>query len=206
MDFLFRVIAPKGREERPEGTASTEEIAEGLALAKAREVALLAPGAIIVAADTLVELDGQVFGKPSSPTEAETMLLKLRGRTHQVVTGVAVADTSSGRYQVLSKTSSVTMRPYTQEEVRRFVASGNSIDKAGAYAVQDTLFKPAGRVDGCYLNVVGLPLCSVVESLEEFGLSTRPRAGWSPPGDCRECPLLWRCSFRMTARPRQPRD
>ncbi len=190
LDYPFHIIPPTSREECSKATASPAEIAKNLALAKAMEVAPAALGSLIVAADTLVVFNGQVFGKPSDPTEAETMLLRLRGRTHQVVTGLAVADSSSERYRVLSKTSSVTMRPYIIEEIRRFVASGNSLDKAGAYAVQDPVFKPALRVEGCYLNVVGLPLCTLVETLKELGLRAKLKPGWRPTDECRECPLL----------------
>ena len=190
LDYPFHIIPPINREECSKTTASPAEIAKNLALAEAMEVAPAALGSLIVAADTLVVFNGQVFGKPSDPIEAETMLLRLRGRTHQVVTGLAVADFSSERYRVLSKTSSVTMRPYIIEEIRRFVASGNSLDKAGAYAVQDPVFKPALRVEGCYLNVVGLPLRTLVETLKEFGLSAELKPGWRPTDECRECPLL----------------
>ena len=190
LDIAFRIKRPIRRERYSQTAASPAEIAKNLALAKAREVAPMALGSLVVAADTLVALDGHILGKPSGPKEAEAMLLKLRGRTHQVVTGLAVADSSSGCYRVVSKTTSVTMRPYTIEEIKRFVASGNSLDKAGAYAVQDSVFKPAQRVDGCYLNVVGLPLCDLIETLVEFGVNARVKAGWRPPDECQECPLL----------------
>ncbi len=167
--------------------ASLAEITETLALSKAREIAPEAPQSIIVGADTLVAINGHILGKPSGPEEAEAMLMELSGRTHQVVTGLAVVDTVEGRQQISSETSAATMRPYSAEEALRYVASGEPLDKAGAYAVQDASFKPATRVEGCYLNVVGLPLCSLIKILRRFGVETEHRFAEMEPGDCGAC-------------------
>ena len=129
-------------------------LAEGLALLKARAVAAEA-GQAVIGADTVVVLDGDVLGKPADPTEATAMLLALRGRSHQVVTGVAVV---AERTVVGHARVAVTMRGYSDEEVARYVESGRPFDKAGAYAIQDADFAPVERYEGCECAVIGLPL------------------------------------------------
>lgn len=144
---------------------------------------------VALGADTVVVLDGKVLGKPSSSSEAIDMLESLRGRTHAVVTGVTAAESWSGRRLSVSKLSHVTMRRYSYDEAAAYVESGEPFDKAGAYAVQDPDFRPAQSVEGCYLNVVGLPLCEVMELMESAAPKARLRPEWRTPPDCRECPL-----------------
>jgi len=79
------------------------------------------------------------------------------------------------------------MRDYTDEEIKGYIASGDAMDKAGAYAVQHPHFRPAARVDGCYLNVVGLPLCALAQMLKEAGVKVEPRPDWALPPQCGEC-------------------
>ena len=124
--------------------------------------------AVIIAADTTVTIDEQSMGKPTDRLEAIAMLKQLRGRWHQVVTSVAVGLNLCDRPEdtrTRSVVSDVRMRNYEDDEIERYVASGVPYDRAGAYGVQDTEFNPAESVLGCYLNVVGLPLCALRELL-----------------------------------------
>ena len=157
-----------------------------VALVKARCVADLGEDEVALAADTLVvSPDGRVLGKPAGPEDARGMLLGLRGRAHAVITGV-VLRTSGEREWGAAVTTRVHMRAYTEAEVERYVERGEPYDKAGGYAVQDAEFRPVERLEGCYLNVVGLPLCAAARGLETLGLAVQSGAGdWRPP--CQYC-------------------
>lgn len=133
------------------------EAAERLARAKAAKVAADAPaGAVVLAADTIVVLDGEALGKPRDPDDARRMLRALRGRSHDVVTGVALA--RDGRLVSGRETTEVVFAPMTDEEVEAYVASGEPADKAGAYALQGLGGLFVERIDGTPSNVIGLPL------------------------------------------------
>ena len=112
-------------------------------------------------------LDGRLLGKPADGAEAREMLRSLRGRAHTVVTGVAVA--GPGGVVSGAKATIVRFRGYSDEEIEEYVRGGSPMDKAGAYGIQDREFAPAAAVTGCYLNVVGLPLCLAGELLREAG-------------------------------------
>ena len=187
----FTAVAPEV-DETPRSGESPEDLVLRLSLEKARWAAGRAGAAAVLGADTVVVLDGEVLGKPDSPQRATNMLARLRGRTHRVVTGVTALDGRSGRWLASAKTSHVTMREYTDAEVAAYVASGDPMDKAGAYAVQNDSFRPAAGVDGCYLNVVGLPLCEVVTLMKDLGSPVRLRDGWRPPSRCVDCALAGR--------------
>lgn len=144
-------------------------LAARLAQAKAREARRTVGGAAwVLAADTVVDLDGQPLGKPAHDGEAAAMLRELRGRVHKVHTGVALAF-PKGQLLVRRVTTFVRMRAYSEEDLRLYVASGDPRDKAGAYAIQHRGFQPVEEVEVCYANVVGLPLCAVVRLLLEAG-------------------------------------
>lgn len=145
--------------------------------------------AVVIGADTTVALDRQLLGKPAGRAQATEMLRALRGREHTVLTGVTVLDAASGHRISTSKSTTVLMREYSDDELEAYVASGEPMDKAGAYAVQDEHFRPAAEVRGCYLNVVGLPLCEVVRLLTEMGVRADVRRGWEVPAQCRDCAL-----------------
>jgi MAF protein len=143
---------------------------------------------LVVAADTIVALDGRQLGKPADAEEAREMLAALRARTHEVITGVALLRASTGtRPYVGSVRTLVEMRDYRDDEIEAYVATGRPLDKAGAYAIQDQDFDPVARIDGCYLNVVGLPLCEVQRGLRALGLPTTedPDEEYRPP--CKRC-------------------
>lgn len=157
------------------GVAATAQ-AMALAEAKARDVAAelraSAGGpALVLGADTLVVLEGRPLGKPASRDDARQMLRALRGRPHQVVTGVALCEVPSGRGAAEAVTSDVLMRAYSDAEIDAYVATGEPDDKAGAYAVQGAGGRLVVRVDGCYTNVVGLPLGTTARLLRAFGLA-----------------------------------
>jgi MAF protein len=174
-----------GRQELP------EEVARRLALSKARFVAdrntLELP---ILGADTIVSLDGRILGKPKTRTEARQMLRALCGRSHQVITGVAVIEPISRRVLVEHQGSNVMMRRYSETEIEAFIATGEAMDKAGAYAIQDATFHPVASVAGCYSNVMGLPMCTAIWMLQELGGCVSPLPGWEPPGPCLKCEAL----------------
>ena len=136
------------------------------------------PG-VVVAADTTVVLDGANIGKPRDPEEAVYILKRLRGRAHHVYTGLSLAKTGAhgvgdGHWSALCHTL-VHMRDYSDDELRAYVASGSPLDKAGAYAIQDRNFHPVIRIEGCYLNVMGLPLCELIGGLRELGVAVAAR-------------------------------
>jgi septum formation protein len=142
-----------------------------VALAKARAIKADAHE-VVVAADTIVALDGTALGKPGDAAAADHMLRTLRGRGHDVLTGVAIRRGGPDGQEWGGVVSTrVVMRDYGDEEIAAYVSRGEPFDKAGGYAVQDSLFSPVARCDGCYLNVVGLPLCAVVSGLQALGVA-----------------------------------
>lgn len=164
-----------------------EQFAHRLASGKALAAASLTPRGIVIGADTIVALEGHVLGKPESVRVAVEMLERLRGRPHHVYTAVCAVDAETGRVVTGGADTLVTMRDYSDAELEAYVATGEPFDKAGAYGVQDMRFRPADSVDGCYLNVVGLPLCITVGLIRQLGAMVRLDAGWRPPDGCRPC-------------------
>ncbi len=163
----FQVAAAQMEEEAEAGEAP-QDMAGRLALAKARVVAALHPEALVVGCDTVVALRGEVLGKPADAAEAGAMLRRLRGRPHRVCTGVAVV--GQGREAVEVAETTVLMRPYSDVELVAYIASGDPLDKAGAYAIQHPVFRPVASWEGCYANVVGLPLCHLVRLLRAWSV------------------------------------
>ncbi|MBI4336612.1 MAG: septum formation protein Maf [Chloroflexi bacterium] len=183
----FRTLPSEGQEAPREDGETPEAYASRLALQKAQQVAARIGQGLVLGADTVVVLDDQVLGKPHSPQEAQDMLKALAGRTHRVITAVAVGNAATGGWRMAHQVTQVTMRPYTVQEMDAYIGAGGPFDKAGGYAVQDPVFRPVERVEGCYLNVVGLPLCTVADLMQQFGLRPRPQPGWEPPGNCPAC-------------------
>ena len=147
-------------------------IVEANACAKRDAVALrLNRPALIIAADTLVFLEERVLSKPADKAEARAMLRRLSGNTHQVVSGVAVIDTATGRGAVGSETTDVTFRTLTDDEIGRFVEAVNPVDRAGAYTVDGPGSLIVARYDGCYQNVLGLPVVRLDKLLRGIGHS-----------------------------------
>lgn len=177
LDLPF-VIRPAGVEEMNHSTESPAAMAVRLSQAKARATLTDVQSGLIVAADTLVYLDGQLLGKPAGPAAAVDMLCRLRGRPHLVFSGVTLLDAQSRWKRTELAETAVWMRDYSDEEIAVYVASGDPLDKAGSYAIQYQNFSPVSRVDGCFANVMGLPLCHLYCMLREVGLapSARPVA------------------------------
>ncbi|HYY06677.1 MAG TPA: Maf family protein, partial [Candidatus Limnocylindria bacterium] len=140
-------------------------------------VAARSQGAVLLAADTVVVLDGVALGKPAGPAEARAMLRRLRGREHEVITGVAVVDTRTGREAARAVVSRVRMASYSDATLDAYVASGAPLDKAGAYAIQDLGGALVERLAGSYTNVVGLPVEETRRLLAEFGVPVSAPAG-----------------------------
>jgi septum formation protein len=156
-------------------------VAARLAATKAVAASERRADSAVLAADTVVTLEGDVLGKPMDPADALAMLGRLSGRAHDVITGVAVARNGSVVFELTARTV-VHMRDYDCEDVDRYIASGRPFDKAGAYGIQDEDFHPVARIEGCYPNVVGLPLCEVARGLRAVGLRpTPPVAEVEPP-------------------------
>ena len=139
---------------------------------KARAVAREWSGgpAVVLGADTEVVLDGRYLGKPRDAADAALMLRALGGRTHEVVTGVALVEAPSGREETIAVTTRVTMIAAGDDEIAAYVATGEPLDKAGAYAVQGQGAHLVARVDGCFTNVVGLPVEATRRLLERWGV------------------------------------
>ena len=142
-----------------------------LAEAKARAVLERArPDHIIVGADTSVVIDGEILGKPSDADDAHRMLRQLRGRTHQVYTGIAILRTADSFVLTDVCVTDVPMRAYSDDEIDSYVRSGDPLDKAGAYGIQNPDFQPVAHMDGCYASVMGLPLCHLTVLLRNLGV------------------------------------
>jgi septum formation protein len=157
-------------DETPEGYAIR------VALDKARVVALKARTGLVIAADTIVVLDGEILGKPSDEGDAERMLTRLSGKVHRVLTGLAVMDVATGKALTRISTTRVRFRSLAPQEIASYVATGEPLDKAGAYGIQGRGALLIDRIDGCYSNVVGLPLSLLGVLLSAFGVDvTRPK-------------------------------
>lgn len=166
-DLPFRCVSVDV-DETPHAEESAKAMVQRLAGSKARSAVAEFPDAIIVAADTTVDLDGQIIGKPSDAADAVRMLKRLRGRAHRVYSGVVVGTTH--RHIALLAETVVWMRDYSDHEIEAYVATGDPLDKAAAYAIQHPTFRPVARIEGCYSNVMGLPLCRVYLGLREVGI------------------------------------
>lgn len=170
-------MAPSDVEETLAGPP-TPAAAAALALRKARAVAAGRGEGVVLGADTIVVIDGRALGKPADAAEARAMLRTLRGREHEVITGVAVVDARTGREAAAAEVSRVRMAAYSDEQIEAYVASGSPLDKAGAYAIQDLAGALVAGLDGSYTNVVGLPLETARRLLEAFGVAvSAPPAG-----------------------------
>jgi len=168
--FAFEV-APAEVDESYTAGEDPAAFAERLALHKAEAVARrFSPpeDVVVLGADTVVVADGEVLGKPASADDARAMLRKLSGIIHRVITGVALAAPGTSRRAGGHEVTRVYFRPLTEEEIAAYVATGEPLDKAGAYAAQGQASRFVTRVEGCYFNVVGLPVALVDRLLREW--------------------------------------
>lgn len=150
---------------------SPDSLVQRLAREKVQAVAAQQLNCIVLGADTVVVLDGQVLGKPVDAADATAMLRGLRGRDHQVLSAVYACDETHGLAAGALSETLVTMRAYEDAEIAAYVASGDPIDKAGAYAIQHREFAPAAAIDGCFSGVMGFPLADVAEVLRAVGVA-----------------------------------
>ncbi len=164
----FRVI-PSDIEETLAPGPLPDAVAR-LALDKARTVAARLPTGIVLGADTVVVIDGRPLGKPVDAADARAMLRSLGGRVHEVITGVAVVDARLGRWASTAVVSRVRMAGYGEAEIDAYVATGEPLDKAGAYAIQGRGAGLVAALDGSFSNVVGLPLEETARLLAAFGV------------------------------------
>jgi len=148
-----------------------EQYAGRLSLDKARAAAVTAGEGIVIAADTIVILKNEILGKPSNAQDAVRMLSMLSGKTHLVMTALTVLDAATGKTMTRLSRTKVTFHRLTAEEIASYVRTGEPHDKAGAYGIQGKGALLVSRIEGCYFNVVGLPLSILGEMLEEFGVS-----------------------------------
>ena len=169
------------RAEQPLPSRFVDPVAwtEGQALAKARDVAPRWPDSLIIGADTVVVVDQHLLGKPRHRDDAVRMLTMLSGRDHQVVTGVAVIDGRTGREVTAHSITRVWIRPLDMATIQGYVETLEPMDKAGAYGIQGKGAILVRRIEGCYFNVVGLPLSLLADLLARFGVCWWT---WSRPG------------------------
>lgn len=165
------VIVTADVAEDPQPDETPAAMAQRLSQDKARAVAARCPGALVLACDTVVALGDTIMGKPQDAPEAACMLRQLRGRRHQVLTAVTALNTLDRKEFTTCSITDVWMRSYTDDEIAAYVATGDPLDKAGAYAIQHAGFHPVALLDGCYSGVMGFPLAHVVEALQAEGVT-----------------------------------
>jgi septum formation protein len=172
----FEIARANVNERRKRGESAglmTRRLAQAKAEAIVKKLGNKSLQAIVIGADTTVEVNGELLGKPQSSAEARKMLRKLSGRSHRVVTSVAAIRLPDRTQAIATESTRVRFAQLNADEVAEYVATGEPLDKAGAYAVQDIGGRFIERIDGCYFNVVGLPLARLYRML--IGL------GWRPP-------------------------
>jgi septum formation protein len=164
-------VAPADVDEDIMPGEAAETYATRVARDKARIAAARIHVGIVIAADTIVVLDNEILGKPADSTDAARMLEKLSGRVHRVITAIVIKDAGTGRELEKSAETRVWFRNLSPVEIASYVESGEPLDKAGAYGIQERGALLVDRIEGCYYNVVGLPLSILVELLQEIGLN-----------------------------------
>jgi septum formation protein len=173
-NILFTAKPTDIPEDARPGEAA-RDCAERLAREKAMAIAHLYPDAFVLGADTIVVVDGEMLGKPRDPADAARMLRLLSGRSHQVITGVCLAEPYSGnalqQMRTASETTLVTFEPLTEEDIQYYITTREPMDKAGAYAIQGMASRWVSRIEGDYSNVVGLPVPLVYRLLREHGFT-----------------------------------
>jgi septum formation protein len=165
----FSVI-PSRFDENSVTLSSPESYVRLLAEGKAKDISMQYPDNWIIGADTIVFIDNSILGKPGSRAEARTMLTRLSGKTHQVITGYCICCKAKDRFFSDSVKTDVHFKKLTEKEINWYINSGEPFDKAGAYAIQGIGTFLVKRINGSYTNVVGLPVCEVLEFLISAGI------------------------------------
>ena len=186
----FQVISADVPEDQIAGELA-QDMAMRLSLEKASALAERLTDGLIIGADSTVVLDGEVLGKPADADDAWRMLRRLSGTQHQVMTGLSVVNAATGDSQTDWMASDIKLRTLSEAEMDASIRSGTPFDKAGAYAVQDRDLRPAKWWKGCYSNIVGLPLCRLLEMLQALGYSAPDPTTLQAPSGCTVvCPFL----------------
>jgi len=162
------VVRKSGADEENDVPAEPKQHVLALSRRKAEHVAATEPDALVVGADTIVVIDGDILGKPASRQHAFDMLKRLSGRTHRVFTGFTVLDTRSGASVADVEVTEVHFRELEEDEIWRYIDTGSPMDKAGAYGIQDQSAVFVDRINGCFYNVVGFPLARFYLRMREF--------------------------------------
>jgi septum formation protein len=162
------VVHPANVSEIPRDGELPRAFAERMAREKALAVFALRPNDLVLGADTVVVVDGEILGKPRDAADAVRMLRRLSGRKHEVITGVCVAGPKPKAENTRSETTLVVMNALSDDEIRSYVATGEPMDKAGAYAIQGRASRWISRIEGDYFNVVGLPVALACRMLKEI--------------------------------------
>jgi len=155
-------------DETPLPHEAPHTLVQRLSRQKMQAVAAHYPKALVIGADTVVVLDDHILGKPASPAEARRMLLALRGKQHHVYSAISVCAPHSHGLQTALSDIVVTMRPYSDAELEAYIATGDSLDKAGGYAIQHAGFAPVAAIEGCYAGVMGFPLKTLRQLWPDF--------------------------------------
>lgn len=169
LDLRFDCLPAQINEDFQPGETAREG-ARRIAWNKAEDVRKKVKNALIIAADTVVVCNGEVLGKPDDARDAFCKLSQLRGREHEVITAVCVMDAESGLCEVQDEITRVCFRDMTDEEIRAYIMTGEPMDKAGAYGIQGLGAVFIDRIEGCYFNVVGLPLSKLYSMLQRQGV------------------------------------
>lgn len=157
-------------DESPRPNEPPVDLVCRLSREKAEAVAKRHPQALIIAADTIVVFQNQILGKPANSAHATEILTRLSGKNHFVYSALTLHQLSTGRTEIKLNTTTVQMRHYTEAEIATYVATGDPLDKAGAYAIQHPDFSPVAKLDGCYAGVMGFPLEDLALGLAKFGI------------------------------------
>ena len=185
-------VSPVAIEEHFLPRANPEIVARRLAREKAEAARLIHPEAPMIAADTIVIAAGDILGKPRDPDEAREMLTRLSGKTHQVITAVAIMPQDSRSALIRQTATQVHMREYTPADIAESIARGDPFDKAGAYAIQDDILNPVESYEGCYCNVVGLPLWTTIDLARKAGVVSPSVSELTLLPQCFDCPYRHR--------------
>jgi len=166
----FKVELSNYEEDIPSGL-EPHELAQKISLEKAKVVASKHQNVIVIAADTFIVFGGQILGKPHTEKEARKMLEAISGKSHSVITGFSIIDTSKNKTLSKSVETKIYLRKLTLAEIDAYVKSKEPLDKAGAYAIQGLGAVFVEKIEGDYFNVIGLPLSALTEALKEFGIN-----------------------------------
>ena len=185
----FQVMTSDVTEDALPGEAPQDMVMR-LSLEKASSVAENLKDGYVIGGDSMDVLDGQALGNPVNADDARRMLRRLSGTRHQVMTGISVLNAATGKRMTEFMASPIKLRILTEAEIDTSIMSGAPFDKAGAYAVQDQELRPAEWWQGSYPNIVGLPVCRLLEMLQEMGFTIKSRQLMKAPPGCRdECPF-----------------